>query len=199
MILPANTLPQIGERITDKSAPPDDGAVREWIGPEAFEHWAELRNWIDESYPGVFTPDWLHGGRNRGWSLRYKKTKAFTTLVPEYRRLSAVVVMGGAEREKFEERRYVWRPQLVKLYDEAKTYIDGKWLTIAVSSADDLHEVTELLTMKRPPCLVGIKQQFDIKVVAEGVEPIANCVRDRKTFHAGNLPRTNKSLRRQFP
>lgn len=79
-------------------------------------------------YPGVFAPDWLYGGKNRGWSLRYKKTKAFTTLVPEYRRFSAIVVMGGAEREKFEERRYVWRPQLVKLYDEAKRYIDGKWL-----------------------------------------------------------------------
>ncbi|AZO25868.1 DUF3788 domain-containing protein [Mesorhizobium sp. M1E.F.Ca.ET.045.02.1.1] len=145
------TPPQIGDRITDKSAPPDDGAVREWIGPEAFERWAGLRNWIDESYPGVFTPDWLYGGKNRGWSLRYKKTKALCTLVPEYRRFSAVVVMGGAEREKFEQRRYVWRPQLVKLYDEAKTYIDGKWLTIAVSSADELNDVTELLTMKRPP------------------------------------------------
>ncbi|WP_245330644.1 DUF3788 domain-containing protein, partial [Bradyrhizobium sp. AS23.2] len=100
---------------------------------------------------GVFAPDWLYGGKNRGWSLRYKKTRAFCTLVPEYRLFSAVVVMGGAEREKFEERRYVWRPQLVKLYDEAKTYIDGKWLTVAISSADDLHDMTELLTMKRPP------------------------------------------------
>ena len=41
--------------------------------------------------------------------------------------------------------------KLVKLYDEAKTYIDGKWLTVAISSAEDLHDVTELLTMKRPP------------------------------------------------
>ncbi|NRP75037.1 hypothetical protein ILFOPFJJ_05960 [Ensifer psoraleae] len=151
MILPTITLPQIGDRITDKSAPPDDSAVREWIRAEAFEHWAELRSWIDEFYPGVFAPDWLYGGKNRGWSLRYKKTKAFCTLVPGYRRFSAVVVMGRAEREKFEERRYVWRPQLFKLYDEAKTYIDGKWLTVAISSPDDLHDVTDLLTMKRPP------------------------------------------------
>jgi hypothetical protein len=83
--------------------------------------------------------------------LRYKRTKAFVTLMPEYRRLSALVVMGGAERDKFEERRYVWRPQLVKLYDESKTHIDGKWLILAISSADDLHDVTELLIMKRPP------------------------------------------------
>jgi hypothetical protein len=155
MILPTGTLPQIGDRITHKPAPPDDIAIREWLGPKAFEHWAELRTWIDEFYPGVFAPDWLYGGKNRGWSLRYKKTKAFTSLVPEYRRLSAIVVMGGAEREKFEERRYAWRPHLVKLYDEAKTYIDGKWLTIAILSDDDLQDVTELLAMKRLPSLPG--------------------------------------------
>ena len=84
------TLPQIGDRIVDKSAPPDDHVVREWIGPAAFGRWAKLRNWIDEFYPGVFAPDWLYGGRNRGWSLRYKKTRAFCTLVPEYRLFSAV-------------------------------------------------------------------------------------------------------------
>lgn len=155
MTLPNGTSPQIGDRITNKLAAPDDKAVRKWIGPEAFEHWVELRRWIDEFYPGVFSPDWLYGGKNRGWSLRYKKTKAFCTLVPEFRRLSAVVVMGGAEREKFEERRYVWRTQLVKLYDEAKSYIDGKWLTIAISSADDLHDVMALLTLKRPPISGG--------------------------------------------
>lgn len=144
------TLPRIGNRITNKSAPPDDRAVRQWIGPEAFGHWAALRDWIDEFYPGVFEPDWLYGGKNRGWSLRYRKTKAFCTLVPEYRRFSAVVVLGRAEREKFEERRYAWRPPLVKLYDEARAYIDGKWLAVAIASADDLHEVMELLAMKRP-------------------------------------------------
>lgn len=141
---------QIGDRITDKSAPPDDSTVRDWIGPKASKHWVELRKWIEAFYPDVFSPDWLYGGKKRGWSLRYKKTKAFCTFLPEYRRLSILVVLGGAEREKFEERRYTWRPQLVKLYDEARTYTDGKWLTIAISSTDDRRDVTELLTMKRP-------------------------------------------------
>ncbi|MFC5414046.1 DUF3788 domain-containing protein [Dongia soli] len=143
--------PQIGDRIADKSAPPNDSAVRDWIGPKAFKHWTDLRNWIEAYYPGVFAPDWLYGGKKRGWSLRYKKTKAFCTLLPEYGRLSVLVVLGRAEREKFEERRYAWRSPLVKLYDDAKTYPDGKWLTVEISSADDRHDVTELLTMKRPP------------------------------------------------
>ena len=145
------SAPQIGDRLTDKSASPDNNAIRDWVGPEAFAYWGELRTWIDEFYPSVFEPDWLYGGKKRGWSLRYKKVKAFTTLLPEYRRFSAVVVMGGAEREKFEKRRYTWRSRVVKLYDEAETYIDGKWLTVSISSSEDLRDVTDLLTMKRPP------------------------------------------------
>lgn len=142
--------PEIGNRITDKSAPPNESTVRDWIGEKAFEHWAGLQNWIEEYYPGVFAPEWLYGGKKRGWSLRYKKTRAFCTLVPEFRLFSVVVVLGRAEREKFEERRYAWRSQLVTLYDQAKTYPDGKWLNVGISSADDRHDVTDLLSMKRP-------------------------------------------------
>ncbi|MEX3638281.1 DUF3788 domain-containing protein [Paraburkholderia sp. BR14320] len=147
--------PQIGDRITDKSAPPDERIVRDWIGPDAFEHWAELQSWIAASYPGVFTPDWLYGGKKRGWSLRYKNTRAFCTLQPAYGLFSVQVVLGRAEREKFEERRYLWSPQLVKLYDEARAYPDGKWLTVAISSAEVRHEVIELVSMKRPPLSGG--------------------------------------------
>lgn len=143
--------PQVGDRITDKSSPPDDTTIRDWIGPDAFQHWVALRDWIGASYPGVFSPDWLYGGKKHGWSLRYKKSKAFCTFLPEYRLFSVVVVLGAAEREKFEARRDNWRSQLVKLYDEAQTYHDGKWLRVAISSADDRHDVTELLSMKRPP------------------------------------------------
>jgi hypothetical protein len=143
--------PQLGDRIIDKSAPPDDRTVRDWLGVDAFEHWTEMRDWIDAAYPGVFAPDWLYGGKKRGWSLRYKRTRAFCTLLPGYRLFSVLVVLGRAEREKFEERRYFWSPRLVKLYDESRTYHDGKWLTVPVSSADDRDEVMGLVGMKRPP------------------------------------------------
>ncbi|MBN3759273.1 DUF3788 domain-containing protein [Burkholderia sp. Ac-20365] len=150
-----NQSPEIGDRINDKSAPPDEQAVRDWIGPKSFKHWIELQNWIEASYPGVFAPDWLYGGKKRGWSLRYKQTKAFCTLIPSYRLFSVLVVLGRAEQAKFDERRYSWRPQLVKLYDEARAYHDGKWLTIAISSADDRRELVELVSMKRPPVAGG--------------------------------------------
>ncbi|UIJ71127.1 DUF3788 domain-containing protein [Aurantimonas sp. HBX-1] len=141
--------PHIGERLTDKSAPPDDATIQDWVGPEAFEHWIALRDWIEETYPGVFAASWLYGGKKHGWSLRYKKSKAFCTFLPEYKLFSVVVVLGSAEREKFEERREGWRPQLVKLYDGTQTYHDGKWLKVVILSADDRHDVMELLSMKR--------------------------------------------------
>lgn len=142
--------PQIGDRMTGLSEAPDANVVRDWIGPGAFEHWRELQGWIDENYPGVFVPEWLDGGRKRGWSLRYKRTKAFCTFLPEYRRFSVVIVFGMAERDKFEGSRHHWRSRLVELYDGAKIYPDGKFLTLPISTADDRREVMELLIMKRP-------------------------------------------------
>ncbi|SAK94369.1 hypothetical protein AWB82_06798 [Caballeronia glebae] len=141
---------QIGDRMADESSQPDERSVLDWMGGEAFKDWVELRSWIDTSYPGVFAPDWKYGGKKRGWSLRYKKTKAFCTLIPSRKLLSVLVVFGRAEREKFEERRYSWSPRLVELYDAARAYPDGKWLTIPISSADDQYEVMELLRIKRP-------------------------------------------------
>lgn len=143
--------PQIGDRMTDKAGAPDDLAVREWIGPEASKQWTELRAWIEATYPAVFEPEWLYGGQKRGWSLRYKKTRAFCTFLPEYQRLSVIVVLGGAEREKFEGRRYAWRDRLVTLYDESKVFPDGMFLTVPVATDDDRQELIELLIMKRPP------------------------------------------------
>lgn len=124
--------------------------VRDWIGPEAFEHWRALRDWIEASYPGVFAPDWIYGGKKHGWSLRYKKSKAFCTFLPEYRAFSAVVVLGAAERKKVEAQRDKLSPRLMALYDQTETYHDGKWLKIGISSAGERQDVTELLALKRP-------------------------------------------------
>ena len=141
--------PKLGDRLTDKSVVPDDATIRNWIGAQAFRQWTALQEWIASAYPGAFTPDWIYGGKNHGWSLRYKKSRAFCTLVPEYRAFSAVVVLGEAEREKVEARRDAFSPGLIARYESAKTYADGKWLQIGVTSAADLKDVTDLLALKR--------------------------------------------------
>ncbi len=59
-------MPRIGDRITDTLAPRNEGAVREWIGAKAFVHWAELRRWIDASYPQEFSHRTGFYGPNTG-------------------------------------------------------------------------------------------------------------------------------------
>lgn len=142
--------PRIGDRLTDKATVPEDMTIRDWIGQDAFTRWSELRDWIATGYPEIFTPDWIYGGKKHGWSLRYKKSKAFCTLLPEYRAFSAVVVLGRAEQEKVEARRDKLSPRLVQLYDGAETFHDGKWLKIGITTPGDLEDVTDLLTLKRP-------------------------------------------------
>lgn len=145
-----DATPQIGERLTDKSTQPDDALIRDWIGPAAFAHWIALREWIEKSYPGIFTPDWVYGGKKHGWALRYKKSRAFCTLLPEYGSLCAVIVLGEAEREKFEAQRGGFSPKLSSLFDKTETFRDGKWLKVKIATAEDLRDVTALLALKRP-------------------------------------------------
>jgi hypothetical protein len=142
--------PKRGDRLTDTSTVPDTATIRTWLGPAAFAHWQALQDWIAASYPGVFTPDWIHGGQKHGWSLRYKKSKAFCTLLPEYRALSVVVVLGEAERAKVDARRDELGRRLMELYDAAETYHDGKWLKIGIASHEEMKDVTDLLSLKRP-------------------------------------------------
>src|SRR3546814_15196968 len=53
------------------------------------------------------------------------------------------------------------------LYDEARPYPDGKWMTVAISSEDDRQEVMELMSTKRPP-LASREKIRDRKSVAQG-------------------------------
>jgi hypothetical protein len=62
--------------------------------------------------------------------LRYKRSKAFCTLLPEHGSFSAIVVLGTADREKVEANRQRLSPRLMHLYDGTATFHDGKWLKI---------------------------------------------------------------------
>lgn len=142
--------PRIGDRLTAPSVPPGDDAVRDWVGADAFSLWSELQSWIGSRYPGIFAPDWIYGGKKHGWALRYKKSRAFCTLLPEYRNFAVVIVLGQAERAKFETARNNFSATLRACHDAAETFHDGKWLKIDVTSAGDLKDVTDLLLLKRP-------------------------------------------------
>jgi hypothetical protein len=140
-----------GRRMTHPGNPPGDPEIAEWVGAEAYAYWKHVTHLIARNYPGVFTPEWLFGGRKHGWSLRYKKSKSFCTLIPEKSRFALLIVFGAEERAKVEAIRDSLSTPTQKEYDEATTYHDGKWVLLTIDSDGVAEDVTKLLEIKRKP------------------------------------------------
>ncbi len=138
-------------RMTEPRIPPTDSAVAGWVGKDAYKYWELVTQTIGRNYPGVFTPEWLYGGKKHGWSLRYKKNKSFCTLIPEKNRFVLLIVFGTAEREKVEAIRDSLTKKTQKEYDHATTYHDGKWLLLEIDTDRVVKDVMLLLAAKRRP------------------------------------------------
>lgn len=140
----------MAERMVNRDTQPDESSLADFLGKKSHDYWTRIVGFIDSTYPGIFSPEWLYGGKH-GWSLRYKKSKSFCTLIPERERLLVQIVFGKEERTKAE----AILPELVSHaredYISATTYHDGKWLALLVDSDDVLEDIKRLLTVKRKP------------------------------------------------
>ncbi|MRR17363.1 MAG: DUF3788 domain-containing protein [Deltaproteobacteria bacterium] len=138
-------------RMTNPDQPPAEAEVEAWIGKHACKYWKRIVQLIEERYPDIFVPEWLFGGGKHGWSLRYKKSKSFCTLIPEKNRLAILIVFGADQRAKVEAIRKELSPATRREYDQATTYHDGKWLLITVDSERVIKDIRQLLAIKRKP------------------------------------------------
>jgi hypothetical protein len=65
--------------------PPTSAQLEAWMGRKAYGFWTRVSEWIARSYPIVFTPERLFGGKK--WlSLRVSNT----TTIDDVQRLLAV-------------------------------------------------------------------------------------------------------------
>lgn len=96
-------------RITEPGHPPGDTEIGKGIGKKAHQYWKQVTKFIEQLYPGVFAPEWLYGGQKHGWSLRYKKSKSFCTLIPEKNRFALLIVFGAEDRAKEETIKKIFR------------------------------------------------------------------------------------------
>ena len=138
-------------RMIEPAQPPVDQEVAAWIGETAYAYWQAVVRFIERNYPDVFKPEWLFGGRKHGWSMRYKKSRSFCTLIPEKDRFALLIVLGAEERAKVEDLRDELSEITRTAYDEAATYHDGKWLLLAIDSDQALEDAMRLLAIKRKP------------------------------------------------
>ncbi len=144
-------MSELGQRMLDGTKEPDAGSVQAWIGARNYKRWARLLKFIDENYPGVFTPDWIFSGKKYGWWLRFKKSKSFCGLFPERNRLLVQIVFGAEERAKAEKVLPELGPGVREAYTNATTYHDGKWLAVVADNNEVLDDIERLLTVKRKP------------------------------------------------
>lgn len=61
------------------------------------------------------------------------------------------IILGKAEREKFEAVRHEFPTEIQELYDRERTLHDGKWLFIRVDNLKSLEVVKKLILIKKKP------------------------------------------------
>ena len=99
---------------------------------------------------------WNVGGNKGGkaWNYEYKYRRGGKTLCALYARENCIgfmIIFGKDERAKFETERNNYSEQVQKIYDEAQTYRDGKWVMFEPTDTSMFHDFIKLLGIKRKP------------------------------------------------
>jgi hypothetical protein len=147
-------------RMTERDHSPTREELGEWLGSDAYSFWERFSRFVGEAYPGVFSPEWLFGGKKHGWSLRYRKSRSFCTMIPERERFSLLIVFGAEERAKAEADLPRLSEETEKAYSEAAAYHDGKWVLLNIGSDSAFKDAAALLAVKRKPKAAPGKQQM---------------------------------------
>lgn len=118
------------------------------VGESLFEVWTELCQQIDNQYDMEHV--WNKGGK--AWTYEYKYRRGGKTLCALYARENCIgfmVILGKDERAKFDMDRDSYSKEVQKIYDEAKTYHDGKWLMFEPADTGLFVDYMRLLAIKR--------------------------------------------------
>ena len=62
-----------------------------------------------------------------------------------------MIIFGKDERAKFEAERNDYSQQVQQIYDESKTYRDGKWVMFEPTDTSMFQDFIKLLSIKRKP------------------------------------------------
>lgn len=129
---------------------PDESDMIALIGQSLYDVWQKLCAAIDEKYD--MDRIWSSGGK--AWTYEYKYRRGGKTLCSLYareNRMGFMVILGKDERAKFEAARNNYSELVQKIYDETKTYHDGKWLMFEPIDTSLFGDFVQILAIKRKP------------------------------------------------
>lgn len=120
------------------------------IGESLYRVWMNLCRLIDQKYE--MEKKWNPGGK--AWKYEYKYRKGGKTLCALYAKendFGFMIILGKEERLKFEADKESYSAEVRKIYEEAKTYHDGKWLMFNLKDTSLFPDMEKLLYIKRKP------------------------------------------------
>jgi len=129
---------------------PNNEEMAALIGQSLYDVWQKLCTMIDEKYD--MEQLWNKGGK--AWTYEFKYRRGGKTLCALYARENCVgfmIIFGKDEREKFEADRRNYSENVQRIYDEAKTYHDGKWVMFQPVDTSMFDDFIKLLFIKRKP------------------------------------------------
>jgi len=98
---------------------------------------------------GKYVADEAGDGKNE---LKFRRGgKTILTIYIREDRYDFLLIYGKAEREKFEERRAGFPQKILDIYDNGKTYHDGKWMSVPVADMETLEAVKQMIMIKKKP------------------------------------------------
>ena len=120
------------------------------VGKPLYEIWTQLCALIDENYD----MERLWGSGGKAWTYEYKYRRGGKTLCALYARENCIgfmVILGKEERFKFGKEREAYTEEVQRVYEEAQTYHDGKWMMFEPTDTALFDDFIRLLGIKRRP------------------------------------------------
>ena len=124
--------------------------IKKLVGSSLYDVWDKLCYMIEENYD----MEHLRNKGGKAWTYEYKYRRGGKTLCALYAKENCIgfmIIFGKDERAKFEAARNDYSQQVQKIYDEAKTYRDGKWIMFEPTDTSMFQDFMKLLSIKRRP------------------------------------------------
>ena len=126
---------------------PDDESLAAELG-DMSSPWTDLVGYIASRYD--HEPVMPREGRDRTWTIRYRKGgRMLVTLYPGKGGSAVLVVLGKEEVAKATGARLSER--VSGTFKTAKRFHDGRWLWVRPSTRADIESIATLLAAKRRP------------------------------------------------
>ncbi len=129
---------------------PGEDEMTALVGKSLYNVWKKLCALIEEKYD--MDRSWNQGGK--AWKYEYKYRRGGKTLCALYARENCIgflIILGKNERMKFETDRVNYSKEVQEIYDEAKTFHDGKWIMFEPVNTSLFNDFIKLLRIKRKP------------------------------------------------